>query len=268
MKKNLLVLFTSVIVFVFLSSHDYYLLSEKYFLSKGDTLITRMYFGDAFVLEEERPYQEYIIRKFDWVSSDKTENLMPSSKDSMFPALTKRMENSGLGLVAMERSYAFITLTPEKFTKYLEEERLTNIIELRKKSATRTAEREKYTRYLKSLVCVDAPKGDQYKRIVGHKLEIILLQNPYTIKKGKELTAQVLFQGKPLENASIEVMSKDAAGKIEISPMTSDINGEIRFKVARNGEWVVRLVHMVPCENCTDADWESFWASYSFGVKQ
>lgn len=30
---------------------------------------------------------------------------------------------------------------------------------------------------------------------------------------------------------------------------------------------MLHMVHMRRCEGCVEADWESFWAAYTFGMK-
>ena len=44
----------------------------------------------------------------------------------------------------------------------------------------------------------------------------------------------------------------------------SDAHGRINVVMDRQGVWLVRMVHMTRCEGCDDADWQSFWSSYSF----
>ena len=40
------------------------------------------------------------------------------------------------------------------------------------------------------------------------------------------------------------------------------------MKLDRKGVWLVRLVFMQRCKtDCGEADWESFWGSFSFGVR-
>jgi uncharacterized GH25 family protein len=56
-----------------------------------------------------------------------------------------------------------------------------------------------FEQYAKSLISVGDAKGDAYKTPVGHRLEIIPLENPATLKGhgGDMLPVQILFNGKP-----------------------------------------------------------------------
>jgi len=41
----------------------------------------------------------------------------------------------------------------------------------------------------------------------------------------------------------------------------------VEFTLGQRGAWLVRTVHMQRCIGCDDADWESFWAAYSFALR-
>jgi uncharacterized GH25 family protein len=47
----------------------------------------------------------------------------------------------------------------------------------------------------------------------------------------------------------------------------TDSQGICSFKLERAGEWFVHATHMISCPDPDDSDWESFWASYSFGME-
>ena len=111
-------------------------------------------------------------------------------------------KSPGSYLIAMERNQSYIKLDAQKFTDYLKEEGLKDIIEQRMKSGeSQTEGRERYSRYLKSLVQVGDRRDDTYKRELGFRLEIIPINNPYLLKLGDSLVVRVLFEGKPLAGA-------------------------------------------------------------------
>ena len=49
--------------------------------------------------------------------------------------------------------------------------------------------------------------------------------------------------------------------------VVTDTRGVARFTLAQPGTWLIRSVYLRPCKGCKDADWESFWASYSFALE-
>ena len=41
----------------------------------------------------------------------------------------------------------------------------------------------------------------------------------------------------------------------------------VHLSVHTRGAWLVRTVHIQRCFGCEDAEWESFWAAYSFALR-
>ena len=128
----------------------------------------------------------------------------------------------------------------------------------------------KWKSWLKCLFQVGpAGHGDLHKKVLGQKLEILLLQNPYTLKPGDELDVQVLFDGKPAPDLLVRALNDDGDQLIATSKRRTDARGIARFTLKRAGLWLVRLVLLQPCSaaadvDCADVDWQSYWSAYSF----
>ncbi|WP_295119581.1 hypothetical protein [uncultured Chitinophaga sp.] len=45
----------------------------------------------------------------------------------------------------------------------------------------------------------------------------------------------------------------------------SDEAGEVTIPVTLKGRWMFSTVHVVPYTNPEEADWQSYWGSYTFG---
>ena len=173
-------------------------------------------------------------------------------------------EKPGNYLLALERNWSYIKIEPQKFEDYLREDGLEYIIPEREKLGERQKEgRERYSRYLKSLLQVGNRHDNTYKKNSGMKLEIIPLENPYSKKVGDQLKLQVLFDGKPLAGRNVFADNRGS----ETQKMTTDKNGKFAMKIDKNGMWLVRLVFMQRCaKDCGEADWESFWGAITFGA--
>lgn len=251
-----------------LFAHDYWLQPEKFILAKGDTLAVHLYVGDELKVDIERPLQKNMTPRFELHTPDGIIDLRSLQADSVQPVVKRAVDFVGQGLLVMNRDFAFIELTPEQFSDYLRHEGLEEIEALRAKMDKRTKERERYARFIKSLIQVDKNnQGELYNKVVGQKLEIVLLQNPFLAKPGDELAAKILFEGKPLPDKSVMALYKDQQGQVKVFKSITNKNGVAQFKLTGPGMWVIRLVHLLPCKGCNDVDWESFWASYSFWIK-
>jgi hypothetical protein len=108
---------------------------------------------------------------------------------------------------------------------------------------------------------------------LGLPLELVPLAVP---GRDASLPLRVLWNGKPLKGALVKAWRAPlAADGLPIDPATrdsipvawqtrSDAHGGVRVAVADAGEWMVSVVHMVPCADRAQADWESTWASLTF----
>ncbi|MEP6514263.1 MAG: DUF4198 domain-containing protein [Parafilimonas sp.] len=245
-------------------AHEYILIAYKYKLNMGDTLEMHLFVADGFNVELEKPMQTAITKKFELITENGTENLLAITKNNALPILNKKVDFEGLGLLNMERDYARISLPTDKFLDYLKEDHIENI----KNVLSQPLQRERYTRYIKALVKSGDTNSDTlYKTITGQKLEIILLNNPYILRVGKVLKAQMLFNGLPLKNIIITARNRTGSEAASASTSRTDNNGICSFKLIRKGVWFLHATYMIPCPDKEDSDWESFWASYSFAIE-
>ncbi len=248
------------------SSHEYILIASSFKLSKGDTLEAHLFVADGFNIELERPIQKSITQNFELISNNQTVDLLQNATDGSFPIIKTKVDFDGLGLIHMERDYAFITLSNEKFKEYLKEDYIENIqIDTKNK----TSQRERYSRYIKSLIqSGNANKLDTlHKKIVHQAFEIVLLDNPYLLKVGNQIKAQVFFRGKPLANKKITARNRVGGLAATKQITTTNENGICNFTINRKGDWFIHATHMIACSEPIVADWESFWVSYSFGIE-
>lgn len=250
-------------------AHDYWFKPESFFAPVGGMVPLRLYVGDEYKIEEERPLQKERTVSFQMFSVKQTPvDLIAQGQDNQSPVAKLSFKSAGNYLIAMERKAATIKLDAKKFTNYLAEEGLDSIITLREQAGESGKEgRERYKRYLKALFQVGDQRDNTYKRILGQRLEIIPQSNPYGMKPGDTLRARILFEGKPVAGAKVFAYNQSSGEVHEQAGLTAS-DGTVAFRLDRPGEWLIRLVHMRRCiADCAEIDWESFWGAYSFGMK-
>lgn len=264
MKKAVaIVVFTLFLVSAF--AHEYVLIAYKYVIEKGDNLELYLFVADGFNIQQERPYQKSITKKFNLLTAVHNIDLT-GTKDGDIPILNYNVDFEGLALVSMERDYAHITLPTTKFLAYLKEDHLENIIP--KVNLNKLNQKETYTRYLKALVLSGKSNKDTlFKTVVGQNFEIILLKNPYALHKGDVIKAQIFFMGKPLANKIITARNRIGSEPSIVLNAKTDQNGICSFKLKRNGNWFIHATQMIACDQKPGIDWESFWTSYSFWIE-
>jgi uncharacterized GH25 family protein len=163
-----------------------------------------------------------------------------------------------------------IQIEPDIFKKYLALEGLSDIAELRKKSNQENKPgREFFTRYIKTFIQVGSTPTKDFDRPFGYKIEIIPLQNPCALHLNSDLDVAVLFDGKPLANNKI-MATYDSYSTLpeDYAQVTrTDQNGIAKFRITHKGHWLIRTTKMLPLEKNPEADWQSFWANFTFEIK-
>jgi len=243
-------------------SNDYILVPQNFFLHKGDSLNVRLFSSELFENPKEVKYEQSTTDKFALYDGGKKFDMKPNTKANASPVLGYKMDNSGLAMVEMVRSYPADDVDKADFTAELDGEGLVKLSE-KVNSIGQNRFRTKYTCFLKSLVMVDKPSGSLYSTEVGHELEIILKSNPYKLSYGDDLTAIVKLRGKPMANAKVDLLIKTPSGKVYPLKLISDATGSVSFSVSREGIYLLRTVYFEPSKVKT-ADYDKWGADYSF----
>ena len=248
------------------SGHDYWIQPDALHPRAGAQVPVRLFVGDGFNPETERNYSKKMTVRFQLLSPMGKRNLMQADRNGQKPVAVITPQDSGTYLLSMQRDWARIELKPKKFNDYLEHEGLQNILELRKKSGELDkVGNERYRRYLKSAVRVGDSTDGHYRRRLGHRLEIIPQSDPTVARAGDTVAFRVTFEGQPLRHVQLFALRRHDQQTTK-QQQTTSAGGIAGFHITGPGTWMVRLVHMQRCTDEPGMDWESFWASYTFGV--
>lgn len=264
--------YLSILVAIILTSasataHEYWLEPESFFLKAGEKTKVHLYVGDGLIKDrEEKAYQPEKTVTFQLFSIAGLVDLKPAVVAGAMPMFEFPDSKAGSHLLAMERNWSYIKLDADKFEEYLREDGMEHVIAERKKLGESKKEgRERYARFIKSLVLVGDKPDNTFATKIGSKMEIVPLDNPYSKKVGGQLRFQILFNGKPLPNRTVFADNRDAPTQT----MKTDKNGTVRMTITHAGMWIIRLVDMQRCKtDCAEADWESFWAAFTFGSRE
>lgn len=258
-------------------SHDIWLSPERFVLMRGDTLIVHQLVGTELDTEDDLALLWTMTPRFELITPQGTVDLLSELPDMrtqpvIQPVLKRKLDFEGLALVTMDHAFIYEDWSHEQFLEYLEHEEF-DIEEFEPHMGRGPIESERYRRTLKALVQVGGvTEGDLHKRVVGQRLEILLLQNPYLLDPGDDVEVQVLFDGEPLHDKLVKAFHKTGRGVVTKSGARTNQDGIARFTLDEAGPWLIRLVHLVPCAERADLDceedayWEGHWASYSFAL--
>lgn len=242
-------------------AHDFWLTGERTDTERAPVL--RMWAGHLLGHPTERPYEAQRSLTLRVYQGELALPLPSPGTDGGMPFYVMPHKLRLPVLVGLERPEIIMTLPAEEFDSYLTEEHLGDILAMRQEGAGPVTER--YSRYIKLLVGPHL-RGTKPPRRIGQQLEIVVEKIPKRPGKGKRLRARVLFQGEPLSGRTVTALAKeldaDPDGAGHTATAETDEHGRVSFDYEHNGVWMLRLVHMRPCKDCAEADWESFWAAY------
>lgn len=248
-------------------AHEYWLEPTSFFVKPGESVAVRMFVGEKLKAEEERPFQSSKTSVFRMYSAGGSFDLISAGRDGEVPLFTFSSAGEGTYLLALERTWSYITLSPDEFENYLREEGMDYIIaERRRRGESRQEGKERYSRYLKSLIQVGQRRDRTCCRKTGQVFEIVPTENPYEKRSGERLRVQVFFRGRPLSNKTIFADVRNGQS-LKSERYETDSNGFASLKIGASGVWLIRAVHMERCSrNCEGSDWQSFWTAMTFGV--
>jgi uncharacterized GH25 family protein len=113
-------------------------------------------------------------------------------------------------------------------------------VETRPTQDGRPGTKIKREKWSKALLSGSAPdKG--YEKILGHKLEIVPLANPLSLKVGNELSVKILLNGKPLNTMIYATYDGFSRHDYTFAYATEAKNGVAHIKFTQPGIWMVRV---------------------------
>lgn len=179
----------------------------------------------------------------------------------------------GTYVVGVSTKPRMIELSAEDFNNYLVHDGVLDVLEARKKDKEmELAANEKYSKHVKALIQVGDKRTEAYKATLGYPIEIVPMQNPYTLKLGGVLPVQVLRAGKPVANQLVyasydghHAHDESGAHREAISTRT-DGNGKASITLSKKGRWYIRLIHMAKSDE-EGVDYESNWATLTLEIK-
>ncbi len=126
-----------------------------------------------------------------------------------------------------------------------------------------------YEQYAKCLVNVGQAEDDAFSRPIGHKLEIVPLENPYKLDGGYFLPVLVLFEGRPARYCQVlATYGGFSAGDDYAYATTTNGEGIAKIRLTHWGIWLVKARLQLPApEKLSDkCDQLSYTATLTFEV--
>lgn len=246
-------------------AHDFWIEPSSLSPLPGQVVPVRLLVGEHFSGEAvARPAAESLHRFVLVDARGQAEVTLPGRTGSD-PAGVFRLARPGSYVIGFHGRPNAIELPARKFNDYLLEEGLESVLALRAaRGLLDEPGREIYSRCAKSLIVTPAA-GDAagaVDREIGLALELVAERSPSQLREGQSLPVRLLHEGAPLEGALVVALHR-AEPRRRIA-RRSDADGRVWLPLSRDGDWLVKAVHMRPAAAGSGADWESLWASLRF----
>ncbi len=256
------------------TAHDFWIEPATFYPTTGAEVPLTLRVGEEFK-GTSVSYQPQRIVDFSIVSAAGREPVVGSFGDD--PAANLLLEAPGPRLIGYRSARSFVELDAEPFEAYLQAEGLERIRDLRReRGESQLKGREYYSRCSKSLLAVGPGPGGTsgtassdtiYNRELAYTLELILLANPHELAPGDALPVVVHYLGRPLAGALVIAFTADSPAQKHLARSGAD--GRVTVPLDRAGRWLIKTVHMIDVPDTDpEADWESFWASLTFELRE
>jgi uncharacterized GH25 family protein len=247
-------------------AHDFWLEPETYSVAPNQPVEVRFKIGHAGVHE---PWSLRLDKVVDF--KDCVDGVCASVADIVPDEAGRRgrarvvPKASGTHVLSFESRHSFSELEAVAFNDYAKKEGLTAVLDHRKaRNSSSEPGRELYSRRAKALIRVGGVASD-VSAPVGHALEIVPLANPYALEPGQALPVRVLFNGAPLRGATIDFDDlSDALDPLQSAITDSD--GRAAFVIEGDGPFKLMTIWGEPLVNDRRADFETIFASLTFGL--
>ncbi len=248
----------------FLQAHEFWMQPVKFQYHPGERATIGFMLGGNFVGDTWEMKRSRFVR-LDHITTSASVSLLHKLPEEAGKNFTAVLEKPGTHLLVMQSTNAYIELGAEEFNAYLKEDGLDDAYQQRKKSNTLDKPaREHFARCIKLLLQAGDNTDDTPLQPSGMPLEIVPLANPYALKQGDPMSFKVLYNGKPLPYAMVKVWNRRNNNTV-LQTIFTQKDGTVATRLGNSGHWMISCVHMVPSTRA-DADWQSYWASFVFGL--
>ncbi|MDZ4803690.1 MAG: DUF4198 domain-containing protein [Candidatus Eisenbacteria bacterium] len=253
-------------------AHEYWLSATDYRVTRGERVAVSAWVGTGF-RGEPKLYADSRTAALDLTTDHRT-NLIPlaAEADSHFARVTAP-DDSGM-VISFLSQYSVLTLPAARFDSYLLSEGLDEVVSLRQKRGhSNVMGKERYRRCAKTWIAGRTTDAGRVSRPVGLPFEIVPLIDPVG---NESVQVRLLFEGNPKsgllvrawraplgrDGGGFQSADRDSTGPV--AEARTDTRGEATLQLRGSGEWLIGAVTMIPARKAS-SDWESYWASLTFG---
>ena len=249
------------------SAHEFWMRAQPPSVAPGGATRLSLNVGEYFTGDVVAFSIQYVAALRHIAAGADQDLLSRVAKTATVGEFPIRLETPGTHLFAYDSHPNRITLGGEKFHAYLHDEGMDEIVRQREQAGTAaTPARERYRRFVKTLVEVGGKSDQTFAVHTGQRFEIVPVNDPLAAAVGDTLQFSLLFEQKPLANALVKAWYLHDNQTVMIRARTDDA-GRFTFNLPYAGTWMLSVVHMIPATDSSEDDWDSLWGNLTFAIK-
>ena len=268
MKKKFISAAILIVLSAAVMAHDLFLKLDNYFVHPGDKVSVKVLNGSF--MESEGPVTYSRLADVAVVTPDGARSKPPEgdlTKDAKTAYLNVQTKQPGTYVAGLSTMTREIQLAGKDFNEYLVEDGIPDTLaDRKKKNEMDRAVNERYSKHVKAIFQAGDKRTDNFKTALGYPVEIIPVTNPYSLKVGDQFEFVCLKDGKPIANQFVMTGFDDGSKFTAGENVRTDASGVARVKLTTAGKWYVKFIYMARMDQ-PKLDYESKWASLSFGVR-
>jgi hypothetical protein len=252
-----------------LAAHDLFLKLESFFVRPESTV--RVYVLNGTFSKSEGAVSRDRLLDLSLVTPNGSSRLDTATWQATGDTslLTVQVGGAGTYVIGASLRSREIRLEAKDFNAYLASDGVPDILAARRRdNELDQPARERYHKHVKAIVQVGDARTDGYQTALGYPAELVPLDNPYTVRSGGALRVRALVEGQPVANQLVVSGGRTTAGgRIAQRSVRTDSSGVARVRLTSRGAWYVKFIHMERAAGDTTIDYESKWATLTFGVR-
>lgn len=253
-----------------LPAHDFYLIPQLSHPAAGASIrlalhVSDVFPGDPVDWRADRTSQFFLL---DAKGRLDLKDRVPEGKPLM-PSLTLRAP--GTTVIALVTEPSYIEIKAPEFQEYLKHEGHADILEMRARmGAASSPGRERYRRYVKTLVNAAGSASETALASLSLTIEIIPEAQPASVRPGGSLPVRVLMEGMPLAGAQLCATHAGFSKGHDAYAWCGrlDAQGRASVPITAAGWQIIRTTRMRPLAGDNKADWVSYWSALTFEVPE
>ena len=247
-------------------AHEFWMLPDHFEPAPGSTVNLSLFVGQNFSGEQVGISAPLVADLHHYATGMAADLARQVPANAPVGSVSVRLARAGTHLLAMDTQPSALALAPDLFKAYLELEGLQGIVDARERAGTSSLpSRERYRRNIKTLIDVGGKSDGTFSTHTGQRLEIVPLQDPAKAPLGTPVSFQVYFDAQPLAGALVKFWNR-SGGQLVALDQRSNSQGKVSIALQVPGVWMASLVHMIPAEDSSEFDWDSYWGNLTFAL--